>query len=375
MEIMKVEYLPDVQEEVLDGPNSKKFPLDKVSALGVAFEPLVSAVQTVIGEGGGSGIYFVNTKGTQMFKFKDGAGYLGSLKNGAGTVGGGQAVINPIALNPTMLFMAAALMTIEKKLDDIQELQMDILDFLKAKEKSKIRGNINVLTDVMNNYKYNWDNEKYKTNKHILVQDVRKDAEHSLLLCREQIGRQLSKKKLLHSDKEVNIKIRKLHEEFKNYQHSLYLYSFSAFLEIMLLENFDSQYLKSISTKIEGYAIKYRELYTSCYNQLESLSQSSVQSFLTKGLAGVSKGTGDVIARIPIVSKGPVDEALVAVGGKLKQTTARKTKNVMEVLIESATKSSAPFMENIEAVNKIYNQPLGILFDAENIYFIEDQEV
>jgi hypothetical protein len=54
-------------------------------------------------------------------------------------------------------------MSIDRKLDSIQETQQEILEFLEQKEKSRLKGNLNVLADVLNNYKYNWNNEKYKT--------------------------------------------------------------------------------------------------------------------------------------------------------------------------------------------------------------------
>lgn len=369
MQVMNIEFLPSVQQNELTVANCKKYPLANMLSLGVAFQPLVSAIQSIAGVGaGGNGLYYVNTAGKQMFQSS--GGFIGSLKSASGAVGGGQARMTAIPCDPTMLFMSATLMTIEKKLDNIQELQKDIIDYLKAKEKARILGNINVLTDVLNNYKYNWNNDKYKTNKHILVQDIRKDAEQSLLLCRSQIERQLEKKSLFHSDQEVKFKIRKLQEEFREYQQALYLYSFSMFLEIILLENFDSLYLKSVTDKISEYTFNYRELYTNCYNQLEGFALGSVQSLLTKGLANVSKNTGGLIAKIPVVSKGPVDEALISAGKKLEKVNAVKIQNTMNDLITSASKCSSLFIENIEEVNRIYNQPKKILFDAENIYFL-----
>ena len=372
MKMMDVEYLPSIQQIEHAVTNYKKYPLAKISSLGVAFTPLVSAVQSVAGAGvGGSGLYYVNTAGKQMFQSS--GGFIGSLKSAAGTVGGGQARMIAMPLDPTMLFMSAALMTIERKLDDIKELQQEIIDYLKAKEKARIVGNINVLSEVLNNYKYNWDNDKYKTNKHILVQDIRKDAEQSLLLCRNQIEHQLTKKGLFHSDKEVNTKISKLQGDFGDYQQALFLYSFSAFLEVMLLENFDSQYLKSITDRIEEYACFYQQLYTSCYNQLEGFSQGSVQSILIKKLAGISKGAGGLIGKIPVVSKGSVDEALVSTGEKLENVNTKKTQKTLKILAESASKCSSLFVENIEEVNRIYNQPHEILFDIENIYFVDEK--
>lgn len=371
MKVMNVEYLPSIVQNELAVENCKKYPLATISSLGVAFQPLVSAIQSIAGtDAGGSGLYFVDTAGKQMFQSSGGNSFIGSLKSTTGGVGGGQAQMIALPCDPTMLFMAIALMTVEKRFDDIQELQRDILDYLKAKEKSKILGDINVLIDVLDNYKYNWDSDKYKTNKHILVQDIKKDAEQSLLLCRSQIERLFAKKGLFHSDEEVTSKIKKLQGAFKEYQQALYLYSFSAFLEVMLLENFDSQYLKSVIDRIEEYTFNYRELYTSCYNQLEGFSQGSVQSFLTKKLADVSKGAGGLIAKIPVVSKGPVDEALVSAGEKLEKVHTKKIQDTMNILVTSALKCSSLFVENIEEVNRIYNQPQEILFDAENIYFL-----
>ncbi len=78
---------------------------------------------------------------------------------------------------PETITMAATLAHIELKLDAIQELQQEMMGFLQDKERAKIRGNINTLVDVINNYKYNWDNETYKVNKHILVQDIRRESE------------------------------------------------------------------------------------------------------------------------------------------------------------------------------------------------------
>ncbi|MDE7063181.1 MAG: hypothetical protein K2O73_08050, partial [Lachnospiraceae bacterium] len=284
MTVMNVEYLPFIQEEQLKNTNYHKFSLADMSALGVAFEPLMKGIQMIAGGAGTSGLYYVNTKGLQMAQFKNGSGFLGSLLTENGAVGGGQAVISPLACNPAMLFMAAALMNIEKKLGDIKELQEEILDYLKSRDKVKIRGDINVLSDIIDNYKFNWDNEKYKTNKHILVQDIRKDAEQGILLLRDQIRKRLTKRGVIHSDHEVKGMLEKLQAEFKDYQLALYLYAYAAFLEVMLLENFDAGFLDSTSKRIEDYAFQYRELYTDCYNQIEGLSETSLQSRAVKGL-------------------------------------------------------------------------------------------
>lgn len=67
-----------------------------------------------------------------------------------------------------------------------------------------MQGNFNVLSDIMGNFKYNWDNDTYKTNKHILVQQIKK-AEGSIVLYHDQIIKSLKKRSFIHSDQEVKV--------------------------------------------------------------------------------------------------------------------------------------------------------------------------
>lgn len=180
--------------------NYNKFPLSRLSAWGTAFQPLVSAIQTIAGGAGGSGIYFVNTYGGKMFNISGSKEFIGSIKTAAGTVGGGQARMTPLACDPTMLFMAATLANIDKKLDKIQEKQQEIMDFLVQKERSELRGDLKFLFDVYNNYKFNWNNEMYKKNNHIKVLDIRQASERKIDFYREQITTKINKKSFVHSE-------------------------------------------------------------------------------------------------------------------------------------------------------------------------------
>lgn len=368
-EIMQAEFLPSITEISLKEVKYTKYPIENLSAVGIASQPLVSAMQSLGGKGGTSGLYRVNTKGLEMFESQ--GGYIGSLKTTNGTVGGGQAIMKPLECDPTMLFMSMALMTVETKLDDIKNLQEEVLDFVKTKEKAKLKGNINVLIDVLNNYKFNCNNEKYKNNKHILVQDIKRNAEQSILLYRDLIQTMLSRKELVHSDQEINAKIKKADENFKEYQTALYLYSFSSFLEVMLLENFDKNYISSIKDKIEEYSLKYREIYTECYNQIESYTKKTVQSLFTKGIAGISKMTGNVVSKIPLVNKGPVDEFLIESSDKIKKFNNKRNDKSIKKLVTNSIKGRNPFSEALNKISLIYNEPIEVLIDNKNLYLIE----
>ena len=101
----------------------------------------MTAVQSAINGVGGSGFYYVDTAGKTMFQMKETGNFIGSLQTIGGMVGGGQAQMIPLACNPTMIFMAAVLSNIEKKLDTICDMQQEMMDFLVQKEKSELKGN------------------------------------------------------------------------------------------------------------------------------------------------------------------------------------------------------------------------------------------
>ena len=366
--MMDIECPPAMPELDLARSNAIKISLSNLTALGVAFQPLTTAIQTAVNGSGGSGIYFVKTMGKQMFNANGSSEFIGSLKSATGAVGGGQARMTALACDPTMLFMAAALMNIEKKLDLIQQTQEEILEFLEERERATLQGNLNTLGDVMSNFKYNWDNEKYKTNKHILVQQIKKESETSIILYRDQIAKKLKKRSLIHSDQEVKAVLNKLQAQFKDYQLALYLYSYSTFLEVLLLGNFGKGYLNSVEHRIAEYSFQYRELYTDCYNLMESYSKSSIQVGMLNGLATASKFMGNAIAKVPVISKSQLDENLIEARGKLGLHGEKRATGALERFISTRSNVTQPFIENIRVVNALYNKPVAYLIDGENIY-------
>ena len=366
--MMDVEYCPpsELIKMNINMAEVQKFPIEKAATLGVAFQPLSQLANYAAGGAGQSGLYFVNTAGKTMFQ--SGSQYIGTLKADNGAVGGGLAKLTQVPLDPTMLCMAVALMTVEKKLNAIYETQKEILAFLEMKEESKLKGNLNALADVLNNYKFNWDNEKYKDHKHILIQDIKREAEQSIILYREQLTIALDKKALFHSAQEVKSTLNKTIARINDYQLALYSFSFSSFLEVMLLENFDTNYLNSIANKIQEYSDDYAELYEKYAAKLEKDLKTSLEGYALKGLSKISGGAGKIVEKIPVISKSQLDENLIKVSGKLQDVDINRTQNVMQILADSQTDYISSFVENIHTIDNLYNQPMQLMFDSENIY-------
>lgn len=345
-----------------------KIPLSRLTALGTGFEPVVSAIQQVTSHGQAtSGFYKVTIpKGTHLAQFKEKSGFLGTAVGEHGIVG--QAQLNPLLCDPTTLLAAATLANIDKKLDAIQEVQQEMLDFLAQKEKSALKADLNFLMDIQNNYKYNWNSEKYKAANHAKVLDIRQEAARQIDFYQEQIKKQLGKKALLHSDHDVQKMLEKVLGEFKEYQLALYIYGFAYFLEVVLQENYEKAYLSAIAKRIDEMAFQYREFYSLAYSQIENLSKSSLQAHLFSGLSAINKGAGTAIAKIPGINKSQIDETLIEAGERIGAYKNRRVQTTMQQLLERQSSCVRPFIDNINAVNRLYNEPVTLIFNHDTLY-------
>lgn len=367
----EIELYPAVVKENVNVVQYSKFPISRLAAFGTAFEPVTAAFQYILsgGSAGGSGLYMVTVpKGGHLATFNDGSGFLGGALKTNNQVGAGQARLNPLVCNPTMLFMAVTLANIDKKLDTIQEMQQEMMNFLVQKERSELKGDMKFLADTLSNYKHNWNSDKFKNSSHVKVLDIRQAADRKIDFYREQIESKISKKSFFHSDQDVKKQLGEIESEFKDYQLAVYLFAFASFLEVMLLENFSSAYLDCIVKKIDEHSLQYRELYTKCYDQLESYSKTSIQSQLLKGLANVNKVAGEAIAKVPVISKSQIDETLIKAGDKLGEFNSKRTGQTLMLLIEKQSAYVQPFVDNINTVNRLYNQPTELLFDQDSFY-------
>lgn len=230
--VNKLEIYPLNTEIDLSSYAVNKISLADINNLGIAFKPIVSVIQTVISGEGKSGLYYVNTFGKEMFKSKDTRHFLGGLKANTGAVGGGQAELTAFACDPTLLCLAAAVSIIEKKLEDIHERQKDILSFLEMKELSSLESSVETLNNIINDYKYHFDNQEYLKDKNILIQSTNKEALDGIKLWRKNIGFKMKKRTLIHNNIYSAQKIDEINFQMKNYQLSLYLWCYSAFLEV-----------------------------------------------------------------------------------------------------------------------------------------------
>ena len=363
-----VEIRPEQAEEELAARSYEKLPLSRLMALGTGLEPIVSAVQYVLSNGEAStGFYFgLVPNGKHLAAFNNKPGFLGAYVGAHGVEG--QTQFFQLPCNPAMLFMAATLANIDRKLDAIQETQQEMLDFLKAGEKAELRGNLEFLADVFNNYKYNWNSEKYKSANHIKALDIRQSAMRSLELYHDRIAGHMSKRSLLPSDRDVKKQLAELLDEMRDYRLALYLYGFAYLVEVLLQENFDGQYLTKIAGSISEKALEYRELYTEVYTRVEERTKSTLESKALGALSAVSRAAGKTIEKIPVISRSQLDENLISAGETLGERSEDRSDESLGSLTEYSGDCVRPFVEQLNEINRVYNTPVTLLFDRDALY-------
>ena len=85
-----------------------------------------------------------------------------------------------------------------------------------------------------------------------------------------------------------------------------------------------------------------------------------------------TKSFGKAIATVPIIRKGPVDEALINAGNSLGKFNRDSTWKKLEVFEPFADNRMNSFIENLQTVNLLYNIENAMLTDGSNLYVLKD---
>lgn len=369
----------------VDVSNAIKLPFDQIPALGVALGSLPEVFRTV------TATFDVPTllQATDKFghpldpsilqHFNDGSGLLGSFRDPIN--GFGQARFHSVELgsitnvttlpyDPTSLFIAAALSQINQKLDAIQDTVNEMFEYMKQKDKAELRGNIRVLENTLEAYRDNWNNDTWRNTAHTKVEDIKQESEKAIIHLRSQIKTKLAEKGPIEIRITVDNRLSEILDRLKEYQLAVYTYSFASFLEPMLCENYSENNLTNIASRISDHGIEYRELYTNCYEAIETNAQESIDAVALNGVASALSGLGSLIRQTPIGQFTPIDEALKDAGKGVGGFNNEQTQALMEKLVHAKAPDISPFRESIEAINNLHNKPQQIIADRDNIYLL-----
>ena len=363
----------------------KKIPLGEIATLGGVFAQLSPALRTVaqtvtmdgfgympINNLGGEALrqFAKNTPGIFAGSFKDlftGKNTMAKLvKLGPQTV----TANSVMPINPMMMAMAVMMVQVNQKLVAIQKTQQDILSFLQEDKKAKLQGDLNMLSDIPDKYKFNWDNDQYRGNYHMKALDIKQSAEQNIIFYQKQIADKIKGLPPVFLDQAIRDTMNKIADNFHDYSMALYLFAFSSYLEVMLLGNFSEEYLNSVAQRVRDYQAYYQDQFKKCRDYIAKVSGDSVQMKVQDAVGQAGKFLGNLIGSSPLLNKVPVDEWLKNGGEQLlKEKDERIAKLVAKFETEQETGSEL-FVESIRNVGLVCNKTQAVMFDKENLYLV-----
>ncbi len=370
----------DIEVDVAD---AFKLPLGQVAALGVGLGSLPAMFRSVTTTINMPTLLQATDKAGNLLDIsrlnKSVGGLIGSYNEpGLGLQQARFQAIDPgtiqsvatMPYDPTTLFMAAALAQINQKLDAIQDAVNEMFEYMRQKDKAELRGNVKTLEDVLEAYRYNWNNDIWRKNAHMKVVDIKQESEQSIIHLRAQIRTKVNGKGPVELRLAVGGRLDEVLDRLKEYQLATYTYSFAAFLEPMLSENFDEANLNAIATKISDHGNEYSKLYTECYNAIEESSKASADAVVLGGVSAAFAGLGALVKQTPLGDLTPVDEALEEAGKGVGDFNEGQTRALMEKLQHAKAPDILPFKQSLEAVSDLHNRPHQLATDGENVYLL-----
>lgn len=386
------EDFPIYQASDVDLSKYQKVPLMELATLGAAFSTLPESARTMtktvtsqmtLGRPVFAGIW---PKGVYGAMIDNGHGFSGNItgikpQGGTGIVGrmrfdllqDGLPVTTTsntvIPLSTMTMVIAATLVSINQQLDALQKKAEEILQFLKAEKQAKQRGNLNMLSEIMEEYKRDCNNEKMCALRVVAVQDIKREAHQNILFYQEQIDGKLQGQKAIHGAQKAQSLLDAVLSEYYEYQLACYLYAYTSFMEIMLQKNYGAA--SAVAEKMEAHEKKYEELYAQCHAQIANYQRTAIEAQLLGGLGNVAKSVGQKIASVPILSKGPVDEALISAGESLGKLNKDAVVKKLEAFAPLEDSHMTAFIENTRRLDLLYNRPEALLTDGKNLYILK----
>ena len=200
-----------------------------------------------------------------------------------------------MAFDPVAVAAAVALAQINQKLDGIQATMDQMFDYLRTEDRAADIAALDSLKAILDEYRYNLDNAQFKRLKLALVQDVNSHARERIAELRINLSKTSGKKGLFELRGQTEDDAVAALDLLKDYQLAVYLYSFSTFLGVMLLENYDEGYLASKARDIRKKGIEYRKAYGACLDAIESRNRETLDSNLLGGLSADLSSLGHLV--------------------------------------------------------------------------------
>ena len=363
----------------------KKLPVAEVASLGAAFAALMPQGTAVAGALAQNGALFkcVFPTGVTGQLAQSGGQFLGGIMVDGGGLAqarwipvaeGANGGVGALAVaNPEIVLIAVAIVGIGMKINEIKKGQEKIIEILERDKKSQLIADYEILQDYLEDYRYYFENNNTVTVNLNQVKNIKRNALKDVKSYQEELYALLEDKNPLLKAISANGVTKGIFERFVHYKLAINVFAMASYMDIMLAKNYQAEYLEKEANVLKGTATSYDYVYGKCYEKLLDLNKSSFGSRAVKGLAWMSKGAGKIRGSIPVVEKGPVDEALLAGSEKLSEFDEKALAEMLDFFEEYKSCSALSVSEQIDTLNKISNEKTEMICDRENIYVFSER--
>ena len=371
----------------------KSIPLSGLASIGTAFSQMPAGARTIV-ETVSKNVTTnetlfvgINPKGVPGFLRENAYGTTGNIiqvnSQGKQVIAGRmrfkavgnlpvtETTTTTLPIDPTLMIVAVALMTIEKKLDGIQKSVEEVLQFLKQEKQSRQRGNLNMLTEIMDDYKINCKNEQFCISRASEVLSIKTAAYQDIDFYQSQIEIELQKQQGIHGAKDAQSILDAVTYQFAEYQLACHIFAFSSFLCVMLQKDFEVALIENETAKMLAMVKRYETLYADCHTQIAKYQRSAIEAKLLDSVGVVAQGVGKAIGAIPIIKDGSLDEALISAGESISQYNQDAVQRKLNHFETLEVNRMNPFIDNLKTVTLLCNTPNAMITDGENLYVLQ----
>jgi hypothetical protein len=186
-------------------------PIAQLATLGAGVSSLIPALRTVTQTTAVNtqGLYQLANAGVgDALKVAKNGNFWGAFKTAEGTSKFAQLqAAGPLSatsttvmpIDPATMMMAVALFSIEQQLGNIAEMEKQILSFLQVEKEAEIEADVKTLANIIEKYKYNWDNEHFIASNHKMVLDLQRTARKNMLSYQKKVSEAIQSRSLVVS--------------------------------------------------------------------------------------------------------------------------------------------------------------------------------
>lgn len=293
----------------------------------------------------------------------------------------GQALLKPLDKSLQFVSSAFTVMSIitgqyymniiNNEVKSINEKLNDIQFFLSEDKKTKLLSEGEFLETTQNNLEFILDNDVYRSSTLTTIQNISINSLANLKFYSSQINKlEFDNKKA--KLEEIEDYINKLGNLISNYLYTLYLFSYSIFLEVILSKNLNERYFQYMEERIENIYLKYRENFNNWlkkWNDFIKKAEVFSENKILKNIKNTPYMYGTSIFDIiltELIKTGA--EAFYEKDIEEKNLKLERKLKKLENIFFNNGDFSINIKKNIELYNAIYNKPVEILKQDGEMY-------